>query len=179
MKRILGLLGWLGVVLVLAAVVTRFVKPELVEVYQGLAIAGLVTFPFGQVDSDAENTEISKTVGAQTTECQPDRNAISVLGDVGPRRRVGIRPFEDGKGHAGLVDRRYTVPPHRLGVAEGEAQWNYIQKFKPYAVDLTLDEERLRYMQQLNVDLNVQGKVLPYAQVADMSLAREALALLK
>ena len=43
MKRILGLLGWLGVVLVLAAVVTRFVKPELVEVYQGLAIAGLVT----------------------------------------------------------------------------------------------------------------------------------------
>ena len=63
--------------------------------------------------------------------------------------------------------------------AEGEAQWNYIQHFKPYAVDLTLDEERLRYMQQLNVDLNVQGKVLPYAQVADMSLAREALALLK
>ena len=42
MKRILGVLGWLGVVLVLAAVAVRFVKPELTEVYQGLAIAGLV-----------------------------------------------------------------------------------------------------------------------------------------
>jgi ABC-type uncharacterized transport system involved in gliding motility auxiliary subunit len=43
MKRILGLLGWLGVVLVLAAVAFRFVKPDKVELYQGLAIAGLVT----------------------------------------------------------------------------------------------------------------------------------------
>lgn len=42
MKRILGVLGWLGVVLVLAAVAVRFVKPELTEWYQGLAIAGLV-----------------------------------------------------------------------------------------------------------------------------------------
>ena len=43
MKRILGILGWLGVVLVLGAVVMRFLKPEMVELYQGLAIAGLVT----------------------------------------------------------------------------------------------------------------------------------------
>ncbi|TAK15678.1 MAG: hypothetical protein EPO35_06750, partial [Acidobacteria bacterium] len=42
MKRILGLLGWLGVVLVLAAVAIRFIKPELSDWYQGLAIAGLV-----------------------------------------------------------------------------------------------------------------------------------------
>ncbi len=42
MKRILGVMGWLGVVLVLAAVAVRFIKPELTEVYQGLAIAGLV-----------------------------------------------------------------------------------------------------------------------------------------
>jgi ABC-type uncharacterized transport system involved in gliding motility auxiliary subunit len=42
MKRILGVLGWLGVVLVLAAVAVRFIKPELTEWYQGLAIAGLV-----------------------------------------------------------------------------------------------------------------------------------------
>lgn len=43
MKRILGLLGWLGVVLVLAAVAVRFIRPEMVDWYQGLAIAGLVT----------------------------------------------------------------------------------------------------------------------------------------
>lgn len=42
MKRILGVLGWLGVALVVAAVALRFLKPELAQVYQGLAIAGLV-----------------------------------------------------------------------------------------------------------------------------------------
>lgn len=43
MKRLLGLLGWLGVVLVLAAVVIRLTKPELQPWSQGLALAGLVT----------------------------------------------------------------------------------------------------------------------------------------
>ena len=42
LKRILGLLGWLGVALVFAAVAVRFLKPELQEWYNGLAIAGLV-----------------------------------------------------------------------------------------------------------------------------------------
>ena len=42
MKRILGILGWLGVVLVLAAVAARFIAPAKVELYQGLAIAGLL-----------------------------------------------------------------------------------------------------------------------------------------
>ena len=42
-KRLLGLLGWLGVVLVLAAVVIRLTKPELQPWSQGFALAGLVT----------------------------------------------------------------------------------------------------------------------------------------
>jgi ABC-type uncharacterized transport system involved in gliding motility auxiliary subunit len=42
LKRILGLLGWLGVALVFAAVAIRFLKPELQPWYNGLAIAGLV-----------------------------------------------------------------------------------------------------------------------------------------
>jgi ABC-type uncharacterized transport system involved in gliding motility auxiliary subunit len=41
-KRIIGILGWLGVALVVAAVALRFFKSEWVQVYQGLAIAGLV-----------------------------------------------------------------------------------------------------------------------------------------
>src|SRR4029079_1351273 len=41
MKRLLGLLGWLGVVLVLAAVALRVIKPELATVYRTLALAGL------------------------------------------------------------------------------------------------------------------------------------------
>jgi len=39
-KRLLGLLGWLGVVLVLAAVVIRLTKPELQPWSQGFALAG-------------------------------------------------------------------------------------------------------------------------------------------
>jgi ABC-type uncharacterized transport system involved in gliding motility auxiliary subunit len=42
LKRILGLLGWLGVALVFAAVAIRFLKPEWQQYYNGLAIAGLV-----------------------------------------------------------------------------------------------------------------------------------------
>ncbi|HVL69871.1 MAG TPA: Gldg family protein [Vicinamibacterales bacterium] len=42
LRRILGLLGWLGVALVFAAVAMRFLKPELPQWHNGLAIAGLV-----------------------------------------------------------------------------------------------------------------------------------------
>ncbi len=42
MKRILGLLGWLGVLLVVAAVVLRIFYPDLQPYYRGLAMAGLV-----------------------------------------------------------------------------------------------------------------------------------------
>jgi ABC-type uncharacterized transport system involved in gliding motility auxiliary subunit len=41
LKRVLGLLGWLGVALVFAAVAIRFTKPELQQWYNGLALAGL------------------------------------------------------------------------------------------------------------------------------------------
>ena len=42
LKRILGLLGWLGVALVFAAVAIRFLLPQYQQYYNGLAIAGLV-----------------------------------------------------------------------------------------------------------------------------------------
>src|SRR5579862_9389142 len=42
LKRILGLLGWLGVALVFAAVAIRFLRPEWQQYYNALAIAGLV-----------------------------------------------------------------------------------------------------------------------------------------
>ena len=43
LKRILGLLGWLGVALVLAAVAIRFLKPEWQQWQSGFALAGLAT----------------------------------------------------------------------------------------------------------------------------------------
>lgn len=61
---------------------------------------------------------------------------------------------------------------------EAEAQWSYVEKYKPYATDLVLSEERLAYMQKLNVELGVQKTVLPYDKVCDPSLAKEAIALI-
>jgi ABC-type nitrate/sulfonate/bicarbonate transport system substrate-binding protein len=68
----------------------------------------------------------------------------------------------------------FTAAPE----SDHEAQWNYIQSYKPFAVNLTLSPERLRYMQELNVSFNVQKEILPFERVADMSLAAEALTLL-
>lgn len=61
---------------------------------------------------------------------------------------------------------------------EGVLQWNYIQKYKPFDVDLVLSEERLNYMQQLNIGFGTQKAVLPFSQVADMSLAKDAIKML-
>lgn len=60
---------------------------------------------------------------------------------------------------------------------EHVGEWNFLQRAKPLALDLILSEERVRYMQQVNLDFEVQKEMLPYAKVADMSLAQEALKL--
>jgi ABC-type nitrate/sulfonate/bicarbonate transport system substrate-binding protein len=62
---------------------------------------------------------------------------------------------------------------------EVETQWSFYQKLKPFAVDLVLSEERIRYIQQLNVAMGLQKEVLPFDAVVDNSLAQEALPRLK
>ena len=61
---------------------------------------------------------------------------------------------------------------------DGEAQWKLYYDKEPFAVDLVLGEERVCYMQDLNVSLGMEKRVLPYEQVCDMSLARDAVKLL-
>ena len=61
---------------------------------------------------------------------------------------------------------------------EGLSQWDYIQHYKPYAVDLVLSDERLAYIQKINVETKVQSAIMPTERVADMTIARDALALL-
>jgi ABC-type nitrate/sulfonate/bicarbonate transport system substrate-binding protein len=58
------------------------------------------------------------------------------------------------------------------------SQWTFIQKAKPYATDIALSEEQLRYMQELNVQMSIQPSVVPFDKVADMSLAKDALKLI-
>jgi ABC-type nitrate/sulfonate/bicarbonate transport system substrate-binding protein len=56
--------------------------------------------------------------------------------------------------------------------------WTFMNTNQTLAVDLVLDEERIRKLQQLNVDLNVQRSIVPYDKATDMSLARDALKLM-
>jgi ABC-type nitrate/sulfonate/bicarbonate transport system substrate-binding protein len=59
------------------------------------------------------------------------------------------------------------------------AQWQFYQDYHPFAEDLMLPETQLDYLQELNVSMKVQRRVLPFAEVVDLSLAREALRLIE
>lgn len=58
-------------------------------------------------------------------------------------------------------------------------QWNWIQANQPYAKNLILSDDQINLVQKLNVDFGIQKSVLPIARVADMSLAQDALKLIK
>ena len=75
-----------------------------------------------------------------------------------------------------LSARKSVFPnaPEREHVAE----WNYLQTFKPFTSDLMLSPERVRYMQQINLDFHIQTEMLPFDRVVDMSLAQDAQKLL-
>ncbi len=80
-------------------------------------------------------------------------------------------------GRSAFFRARRVVYP-RAPDSEHEASWNYVQTYKPYAVNLGLTPERLRYMQELNVSFKVQKGILPFEGVSDMSLAADAVKLL-
>ncbi len=64
-------------------------------------------------------------------------------------------------------------------VAEGEAIWNFIQRYQPYALDVGVSPQRVAYLQELNAAFGLQSKVLPFEQVADMGPAQRAMKLLR
>ncbi len=57
-------------------------------------------------------------------------------------------------------------------------QWNFYRQIQPFAANLELDENRVRFMQDLNITTGTQKTILPYDRIADMSAAHEALQLL-
>lgn len=62
---------------------------------------------------------------------------------------------------------------------ECRTQWEFYQRYHPFAEDLLLTEAQLDYMQQLNVTMGLQQRVLPYASVTEMSLAGDAVSTLE
>ena len=67
----------------------------------------------------------------------------------------------------------------RNDVVAARNQWQFYRDIQPFASGLYLGEDRVRFMQELNVATGSQKSVMPFARVADMSLARDALQLLK
>ncbi len=61
----------------------------------------------------------------------------------------------------------------------GRDRWTWINAVHGYDADIVLNPARIAYMQQLNVALGLQKAVLPLERVADMSLARDAVKLLR
>jgi NitT/TauT family transport system substrate-binding protein len=64
-------------------------------------------------------------------------------------------------------------------VAEGQAVWDFVQKVRPYALQPGLTPERVAYLQQLNVAVGLQTRVLPFDQVADLAPAKAAARILR
>jgi NitT/TauT family transport system substrate-binding protein len=59
-------------------------------------------------------------------------------------------------------------------VEEGKSVLDFVQKYHPYAIRPGLLPEQVAYLQRLNVDVGLQKRVLPFDQVADLSIARGA-----
>lgn len=57
-------------------------------------------------------------------------------------------------------------------------QWRFFQHPGRLATNLVLSDKRIDYMQKLNVELGLQKTILPISEVADMSLALDAVKLL-
>lgn len=59
--------------------------------------------------------------------------------------------------------------------AQAITLWNWIQQYQPYAKNLVLTPEQVNLVQRINIDFKSQRSMLPFASLADMSLANEAL----
>jgi ABC-type nitrate/sulfonate/bicarbonate transport system substrate-binding protein len=61
---------------------------------------------------------------------------------------------------------------------EGRAQWSFYQRFHPFAANLQLPETSIDYLQELNMAMGLQRRVLSFGDVADMSVSKSALELI-
>lgn len=56
--------------------------------------------------------------------------------------------------------------------ADAESQWEFANKYKPY--DLLLPEDKINFMQKINIELGIQDRMKPVDEIADYSLVRDA-----
>lgn len=77
-----------------------------------------------------------------------------------------------------FTEARLAVLGKRAAMADSLFQWNWIQTYKPFATELVLSEQRIRYIEDININSGTQTKLVPMDRLADMSLARDALNLI-
>ena len=83
--------------------------------------------------------------------------------------------FVQGPNSKDAFIKAYQKATGKNDVKAAAYQWEFIQKVRPYAVNLVLTSEQIDFMQKLNLELGVQKKKLTFDQIADMSLAHEAI----
>jgi ABC-type nitrate/sulfonate/bicarbonate transport system substrate-binding protein len=117
------------------------------------------------------------TYQAGWTSTQAIREKRDVLVRVLAAYAKLFRFLEQPAARESFLRARKTVFPN-AAEREHVGEWNFLQKYKPFATDLMFSAERIRYMQQINLDFHIQSRMLPYESVVDLSLARDALKLL-
>jgi NitT/TauT family transport system substrate-binding protein len=92
-----------------------------------------------------------------------------------------FRYLSGPRSRAAYLDARRRAASQGAGEssdAEGEAVWNFIQRYQPYALEPGLTPERVAWLQELNVALGIQSRVLGFDQVVDLAPAQGAKRLL-
>jgi ABC-type nitrate/sulfonate/bicarbonate transport system substrate-binding protein len=126
-------------------------------------------------DMSVELTEFTYQAGWTTSRLIDSKRdmLVRVLAAYAKLFRFVTQPSAQ---QAFLQARRVVFPS--AADREHQNEWTFLQKVKPFALDLKFSPVRVRYLQQINLDFRVQKEILPYERVVDMSLAQDALKLL-
>jgi ABC-type nitrate/sulfonate/bicarbonate transport system substrate-binding protein len=147
--------------------------PSLIDVYPEQKKYGVHSLTDGDLWKELPEYTYQASYAADRAIAEKREVLVRVLAAYGKLYRFISGP----NSREAFLRARETAFKHSDPV-EAEFEWQFAQKYQPYDTDLTLSEERIRYMQDLNVEFGVQKKILPFSEVADMSLAKDALKLL-
>lgn len=144
--------------------------PSLIDVYPEQKKYGVHSLEDGDLWKELPEYTYQGSFAADRAIAEKREALVRVLAAYGKLYRFISSPGS----HDAFMRARAAVLK-KSDPAEGEFEWQFAQKYQPYDTDLTLSEERINYMQNLNLEFGIQKKILPFNEVADMSLAKEAL----
>lgn len=147
--------------------------PSLIDVYPEQKKYGVHSLEDGDLWKELPEYTYQGSYAADRAIAEKRDALVRVLAAYGKLYRFISSP----ESHDAFMRARAAVLK-KSDAAEGEFEWQFAQKYKAYATDLMLSQERIDYMQKLNVEFGIQKTVLPFNEVADMSLAKDAVKLI-